>query len=428
MQLLVGRSSLRGVVAIPGSKSHSIRAVAIASLAEGASTIRSPLVSGDTLSAVSCYRALGAAIDTDDEAAWRVAGTGGRIGQPDQVIDVGNSGTTLRVAVASAALANSQQGIRFTGDEQIQTRPIGPLLASLNDLGATATADRGNGMAPLTVSGRLAGGRTSIECTTSQYLTSLLLAAPLAEGDSEIEVPLLNEPDYVQMTLEWLDRQGLEYDHTGLSHFRVGGRQSYQPFDWHIPADFSSATFFVCAGALLDADITLKGLDFSDSQPDKAVVEYLSQMGADISVGADGVRVRGSRLRGVDLDMNGTPDALPAMAVLGAFAEGQTRLLNVPQARAKETDRIAVMAAELGRLGVEVEELPDGLIVHHCPSPRTADLDGHGDHRVVMALSLALMALDGHGRISTAEAVDVTNPEYVELMRSIGADMVTGDS
>jgi len=130
----------------------------------------------------------------------------------------------------------------------------------------------------------------------------------------------------------------------------------------------------------------------------------------------------------VDLDMNGTPDALPAMAVLGAFAEGQTRLLNVPQARAKETDRIAVMAAELGRLGVEVEELPDGLIVHHCPSPRTADLDGHGDHRVVMALSLALMALDGHGRISTAEAVDVTNPEYVELMRSIGADMVTGDS
>ena len=428
MQLLVGKSSLRGVVAIPGSKSHSIRAVAIASLAEGVSTIRSPLVSGDTLSAVSCYRALGATIDTDDETIWRVTGVGGRPAQPDQVIDVGNSGTTLRVAVASAALANSRQGIRFTGDEQIQTRPIGPLLGSLNDLGATATADRGNGMAPLTVSGQLEGGSTSIECTTSQYLTSLLLATPLAEGDSEIEVALLNEPDYVQITLDWLDRQGLRYHNRELSHIRMEGGQAFQPFDWPIPADFSSATFFLCAGALLDADITLKGLDFSDSQPDKSVVEYLQQMGADITIEADGVRVRGSHLTGVDLDMNRTPDALPAMAVVGAFAEGRTRLLNVPQARSKETDRIAVMAAELSRMGVEVEELPDGLIVHHCANPRAADLGGHGDHRVVMGLSLALMALGGTNRISTAEAIDVTNPEFVELMKSIGADMTASES
>jgi len=148
-------------------------------------------------------------------------------------------------------------------------------------------------------------------------------------------------------------------------------------------------------------------------------------MGADIAVEADGVRVRGSHLTGVDLDMNRTPDALPAMAVVGAFAPGRTRLLHVPQARAKETDRIAVMAAALSRMGVEVEELPDGIVVHHCPSIRAADLDGHGDHRVVMALSLALMALDGKNRISTAEAIDVTNPEFVALMNSLGADMIT---
>jgi len=272
MQLLVGRSSLKGVVAIPGSKSHTIRAVAIASLADGMSTIRFPLASGDTLSSVSCYRALGAIIDTDDEAAWRVTGTGGRLHQPEGAIDVGNSGTTLRVALGSAALAGSQNGIRCTGDEQIQARPIAPLLASLNDLGAKATADRGNGMAPITIWGRLEGGRTSIECTTSQYLTSLLLAAPLADADCEIDVPLLNEPDYVRITLDWLDRQGMEYDNRELSHFRIKGGQSFQPFDQPIPADFSSATFFLCAGALLDADITLTGLDFSDRQPDKAVV------------------------------------------------------------------------------------------------------------------------------------------------------------
>lgn len=426
MQLLVGESSLRGKVAIPGSKSHTIRAVAIASLAEGASTIRRPLVSGDTLSAVSCYRALGAAIDTSDGAAWRVTGTGGRLHQPEGAIDVGNSGTTIRVGLGSAALANSRHGIRFTGDEQIQTRPIGPLLAALNDLGASATADRGNGMAPVTVVGRLKGGRTSIECTTSQYLTSLLLATPLADADSEIDVPLLNEPDYVRITLDWLDRQGMEHDNRELSRFRVKGGQSFRPFDQQIPADFSSATFFLCAGALLDADITLTGLDFADRQPDKAVVDYLRQMGADITVDAGGVRVRASHLEGVDIDMNGTPDALPAMAVVGAFAAGQTRLLNVPQARDKETDRIAVMATELSRLGVQTEELPDGIVVHHCPGLRAADLDGHADHRIVMALSLALMALEGKNRISTAEAIAVTNPEFVELMNSIGADMITG--
>ena len=423
MKLNVGKSGLRGTVAMPGSKSHTIRAVAVAALAGGQSIIRRPLVSGDTLSAVDCYRALGARIDTTDPEAWRVTGTHGRIQRPDTIVDVGNSGTTLRLAMSSAALCRDPAGIEFTGDEQIRSRPVGPLIASLRQLGAKAESLNHNDKAPVRIRGTLTGGKTTIKCLTSQYLSSLLLAAPLAENDTEIEVTLLNEPDYVRMTLDWMDKQQIIYQNDEMRYFRIRGRQKYRPFDLPIPADFSSATFFLCAGALLDdSDVTLTGLDFSDSQPDKAVVDYLRAMGADVTVTDAGVRVRGSRLCGTEIDMNRTPDALPALAVTAAFAKGVTRLLNVPQARSKETDRIACMAQELEKLGAGVEELADGLIIRPRPLQPTR-LHGRGDHRIVMALSLAGMALPGTTVIDTAEAMNVTFPDYVSLMTSIGARM-----
>lgn len=423
MKLFAQKSTLTGSIPIPGSKSHTIRGVALASLAEGTSTLRNPLISGDTLSAVACYRSLGAQIDTHNPAEWTVTGTAGRVTPPKDVIDVGNSGTTLRIAAGSAALSDGARPIQLTGDYQIQNRPIAPLLQSLSDLGAHARSLNNNGAAPISVEGMLRGGETSIECMTSQYLTSLLLACPLAERDSRINVTLLNEPDYVQMTLDWLDKQGILYESDNLRRIDIRGGQHYNPFDLPIPADFSSATFFLCAGAVLRADITLTGLDFSDSQPDKAVADYLERMGAEIRVDNHTVRIRRSLLQGVDIDMNRTPDALPAMAVVGALAEGTTRLLNVPQARKKETDRIACMAKELGKLGVETEELPDGLIIHHCPRLKSAALSGYDDHRIVMALSLALMAIEEGGVIDTAEAVNVTFPEYVTLMQRLGAKM-----
>ncbi len=427
MKLFAQKSTLVGQVPIPASKSHTIRGVAVASLADGTSTLRNPLISGDTMSAVSCYRALGAEIDTSNQEEWTVTGTNGRIMPPDKVIDVGNSGTTLRIAAGSAALSSGTRPITLTGDYQIQSRPIMPLLQSLTDLGARAVSTNNTGTAPISVQGTLMGGETSIECFTSQYLTSLILACPLAHGDSRINITLLNEPDYVKMTMDWLDRQGILYENFDFKRIEIQGRQKYNPFDIHVPADFSSATFFLCAGAFLRSDITLSGLDFSDSQPDKSVADYLEQMGAEIRVDNHTVRIRRSQLKGIDIDMNRTPDALPAMAVAGAFAEGTTRLLNVPQARKKETDRIAVMAKELGKLGVKTEELPDGLIIHHCPRLKSASLSGHDDHRIIMALSLALLAIEDGGVIDTAEAVNVTFPEYVTLMQQLGARMMIGE-
>ncbi len=424
MQLVSRKSRLKGRVSIPASKSHTIRAVAIASLADGESVIRNPLWSGDTKAGVRCYRALGAEIDTADAHAWKVKGTAGRIVPPEQTIDVLNSGTTLRVAMGSAALAEPGPATTFTGDEQIQTRSVGPLMQSLGDLGARCESLKHNEKAPVRVWGRLKGGRTSIAAVTSQYLSSLLLCTPLAADDTDIDITLLNEPGYVQMTLDWLDKQGIQYQNDAMRHFHVRGGQSYKPFDLPVPADFSSATFFLCGAALFGDEVTLAELDFSDSQPDKAVVDYLRQMGADITAAENGITVKGGSLRGVTLDMNATPDALPAMAVTAAFAEGTTRLVNVAQARTKETDRIKCMAEELQKLGARVEELPDGLVVHHSKL-RAVHLDGRSDHRIVMALSLAAMGLDEPCTIETAEAMKVTFPEFVSLMRALGADMET---
>ena len=421
MRLRCAQSRLTGKVEIPGSKSHTIRAVTIASLADGASEIHAPLHSADTRSACEAYAALGARIDTD-AASWRVEGLAGRPKPPERTIDVRNSGTTLRIAMGSCSLLREGHAV-LTGDEQIQRRPAGPLAESLNDLGAKVTSERGNGCPPFRVEGTLRGGETSIDAVTSQYLSSLLMCAPLAERDSTIRVPLLNEAPYVGITLDWLTRHGIRLEHADdYSEFRVPGGQSYTPVHTRIPGDFSSATFFLCAGALGDNEVLSAGLDMNDTQGDKAVVDYLQALGAEVSVSEEGVRVGAGGLQGAELDLNATPDALPMMAVVGCFARGETRLVNVPQARMKETDRISVMREELSKLGADVEELDDGLIVRES-GLRGAVVDGHGDHRIVMALAVAGTLLSGETIIEGAEAMNVTYPGFADALRDLGGDI-----
>lgn len=424
MRLLVQPAELSGAVTIPASKSHTIRGAIIAALAEGTSVLQRPLHSADAEAAVRACRGLGASIDQEPEQ-WRVTGVGGQVAVPEDVLDVGNSGTTLYVAAATAALADGYTV--FTGDEQIRRRPVEPLLQALRDLGARAFTTRGNGCAPFVIGGPLRGGRTSIVCHTSQYLTALLLNCPLAAGDTELVVPQLSERPYVEMTLHWLRGQGLEYEASDdLQHYLIPGRQAYRAFTRAIPADFSSATFFLCAGAIGRGEITLHGLDMADPQGDKAVVGMLRQMGATVTEEAGLLRVSGGDLRGTTLDLNATPDALPALAVTACFARGETRLVNVAQARLKETDRIAVMARELARLGADIEELPDGLVIRYSPL-RGATVHGHGDHRVVMALAVAGCFAEGHTDIDTAEAMAVTFPQFAELLSGLGGRLQTQD-
>jgi 3-phosphoshikimate 1-carboxyvinyltransferase len=417
MRFIVEPSQLKGKVEIPPSKSHMIRALVIATLAEGVSEILKPLRSFDTEACADACTALGAEIgDLGD--LWRVCGTGGNLKVPDNVIDVKNSGTTLYVILGSAALCDGYSVI--TGDEQTRRRPAQPLVDSLNDLGAEILSTRQNGCAPFVVKGRLRGGRTTIHCPTSQYLTSLLINTPLAQRQTEIEVLSLNEQPYIEMTLGWLNERGISYEHDGMKLFRIPGGQGYKSFTRRVPGDFSSATFFLVAAAITASELTLDGLEMTDTQGDKAVLGMLQEMGARVEEVAGGIRIRGGQLRGAEFDLNATPDALPAMAVAGCFATGRTRLRNVAQARLKETDRIRVMRQELEQMGGRVEEMEDGLTIEESPL-RGADVYGHGDHRVVMALAVAGLRAAGQTRIDTAEAVGVTFPNFVDLMRQCGA-------
>lgn len=419
MILRVRKSSTKGTVKIPGSKSHTIRGLFFASLARGKSEIKNPLISGDAESAIETCKALGAEIQMLEEK-YIIEGFDGKPSIPDDVINVGNSGTTLRFGTVTAALAEGYTV--FTGDYQIRKRPLGALLRAVNNLGAQAVSTRYNDMAPVIVKGKIRGGVTDLDSVTSQYLSALLINAPLFEKDTEINITRLNEVPYVDITLWWLDKLGIKYENNNYKSFYIKGGQSYNATNTTIPGDFSSATFFAVQAAISGGEFTLENLDINDPQGDKEVFSILEDMGASVKVRGQSITIKGNGLKGREIDMNAIPDALPAMAVAGCFAEGVTRLVNVPQARLKETDRIKVMCEELNKMGADISELEDGLLVKRS-NLKGCSLKGYDDHRIVMALSLAGLNAEGETTINTAESIKVTFPEYVELMRNSGADM-----
>ncbi len=415
MKIRSTSSLLSGSILIPASKSHTIRAVAIAAIAEGTSVLKNPLMSDDARSAVTGAVEMGAKVSLGKD--WIIQGIGGVPVESCRHIDVGNSGTSLRILTGLCSLAKHE--IQFDGDKSIRQRPMAPLLSALENLGVTIIESAG-GNCPFTIRGPLQGGSTHVNGISSQFLTSLLIACPMAPLNTELFVDTLNEKPYVEITLDWLRRLGIRFEQKGLEWFRIYGRQHYHAFERQIPADFSSAAFPLCAAAVTGSEILIRGLDFSDLQGDKAVFDYFESMGMEISHGSEGIRVKGGELHGVDIDMNATPDALPAMAVAACFAQGTTRLLNVPQARLKECDRIAAMAAELTKMGAQVEELIDGLVIRQSRLKGTR-VHGYDDHRMVMALSVAGLGAEGETIVDTAESAGITYPGFVEDMAGLGA-------
>ncbi len=409
---------LQGAVTIPSSKSHTIRAVIFASLAKGISRIINPLQSGDTISAVEACRSFGAKIDTSKDTEWTVEGFDGQPKKPDNVVDLGNSGTSLRILTGVASLGDFK--VELDGDDSLRKRNMQPLLSALNRLGSEALSVNNDGCPPVEIKGRITGGSAVLDCKSSQYISSLLISCPLAEKDSEIELVNVCEKPYIEMTMRWLDELGIRYENHNFERMRIFGNQRYKAFDKTIPNDWSSATFLLAAGAMLGEELLIKGLDTEDSQADKEVLDYLRKMGANIKTEKDGIRITKSDLKGCELDLNNTPDALPAMAVLGCYAAGETIIKNVGHARIKETDRIKIMAEQLGNMGADIRELEEGLIIRKSRL-KAARLKGYSDHRIVMALSLAGLIADGITEIDSAEAINVTFPGYTHLMKSLGA-------
>ena len=402
--------------------------------------IKQPLDSLDTRSCIEACRAFGAEItshkDSDDAVSWHITGVDGfrnTVSPPlkDAEINVGNSGTTLYLALAIAGL---QEGpVVFSGDEQIQKRSAAPLLDALAGLGVRSKSV--NGCAPITIHGPWKGGKVQLPCPTSQYLSALLIAAPLAPAGTvtEIDVPLLNERPYVEMTLSYLKKHNVPFEAASdFSRFVIPGGSSWKEFSDTVPGDFSSAAFPAAAAAVSGGPVTILGLDPQDTQGDKFFFDMLKSMGCGVewrlpheAKAPFSVTVsRNGSLRGGTFDLNETPDLLPAAAVVAAFAEGDTALVNVAHARIKETDRISVMVKELAKLGVNCTERPDGLIVHgHGDSLKVPAenpvIDGHGDHRIVMAFAVAAAGSPVPVRLTTAECAAVTYPHFFgEIIQS----------
>ncbi|MBP5427150.1 MAG: 3-phosphoshikimate 1-carboxyvinyltransferase [Clostridiales bacterium] len=411
-------------VFVPSSKSHSIRAVFIAGLAKGRSYIENLLLSDDVMSAIDTMRKFGAIIDINNDCVI-IDGVGGKVVAPNEVIDVGNSGTTLRFAMLVAASANGTTTL--TGDSQIQKRPIGELARLIKALGGSIEFLKNEDFAPVRVTGKIYGGVSLLDAFSSQYLSSALITCPLLSKDTNINLVRLNERPYVDMTLWWLDKQNIKYINNLPDRITIFGGQSFSEFSDKISGDYSSATFFIVLAAISGRRIVLKNLKLDDKQGDKKVLSVIESFGAHVIWQDDAVIVCGKKLVGRVVDMNDIPDALPAMAVLGCFASGETRLINVLQARYKETDRIHVMCEELSKVGANIQELQDGLIIKKSDM-HGGEVSGHKDHRVVMALAILGACVKESVILKDAESVNITFPGFFEVLQQMGAKVFLGNT
>lgn len=425
MDATVRPSRVSGVARAPGSKSYSHRAVLAAGYAAGA-VVRDPLVSADTRATVRAVEAFGGQVEVKDGSVV-VEGFSGRPGVPGDVIDCGNSGTTLRLVAGASALVDGV--VVLTGDGSLRSRPNGPLLEAITDLGGDAVSTRGNGQAPLVIGGPVAGGRVVMPGdVSSQFITALLMAGAVTSEGVEIELSTgLKSAPYVDITREVLGAFGVEARATDGGFVVPGGQAYVGPDDGYVvPGDFSSISYLVAAGVLAGEDGVVIERALPSAQGDTAILEVVRRMGGRVEWDEEAgvVRVERSALEGVRVDVGDTPDLLPTIAVLGAAAGGRTRIENAGHVRLKETDRVAAMAAELEKLGVRVSEEPEALVVYGEESALTgATVDGWGDHRIVMALSVAGLVADGVTRVRGAEHVDVSFPGFFDVLAGLGADL-----
>jgi len=425
MDLIVASSSsLRGSVRIPPNKSQSFRALVMAALAEGTSVIHNPAVSNDWMRGIEALEMFGAAVTPKADRVWEIVGTGGKLQTPDDIIDCGNSGIILRFFTALAACCEGHTVL--SGDHSLRhLRLSGPLIDALTALGAWAVSTKGDGHAPLVVRGRLKGGSATIDGMDSQPVSALLLAASLADAPSDITVTRAGEKPWVEMTLDWLRRCGVEFSNTNYERYRVRGRSRWKGFEHTVPLDWSAALYPIVAALVTpDSDVTLPGMDYNDCQGDRMVVEVLREMGAQIDIDGTTVRARSSELRGRTIDCNDFIDQFMLLAVVGAFAEGETVLTNAEVCRYKECDRIAAMAHALGAMGASVQERTDGLVIRRGPL-HGAELDSLDDHRMVMTLTVAALAARGTTRIRGMECVKKTFPNFAEQIRALGGEVQT---
>jgi 3-phosphoshikimate 1-carboxyvinyltransferase len=417
--------AVRLVVRVPPSKSLTNRVLVAAVLAEGATVVGNPSTSDDSRVLVESLQKIGFGM-AKTEGDMFVDGRGGEIPSTEGTFDLGNAGTSYRFMTALVSLGTGP--FVLDGSSRMRERPVGGLIDALRGLGVKARYLQKEGFPPLEIcGGRLEGKLVRIKGhESSQFLSALLMVAPYAKGliTLEVEGPLVSE-SYVGLTLAVMEKFGAWVDRGKGPRFMVG-RRTYRPTDFTIEGDASAASYYWAMAAATGGEVTVRGVGTSSLQPDAKFPDVLEAMGAQVTKTHHSITVTGGKpLRGIDADLNGSPDIVPTLAVLALFAEGTTRLRNIAHLRWKESDRLAALGAELTKVGARVAVLDDGLEITPGRLLK-AEIDPHEDHRLAMAFSVAGLA----GQeivVRDPDCVAKSYPGYFEHLQRLGLPVEFSD-
>ncbi|MDO6712732.1 3-phosphoshikimate 1-carboxyvinyltransferase [Aliiglaciecola sp. 2_MG-2023] len=415
-------SKVQGTVNVPGSKSLSNRALLLAALAKGETTLTNLLDSDDIRHMLDALSLLGVAYQlSDDKTQCIVQGNNGVFNTDSKIeMFLGNAGTAMRPLCAALAASNGEYVL--TGEPRMEERPIGALVDALSQAGAEISYLKSDGYPPLHIKGKaLSGGKIQVDgSVSSQFLTAVLMAAPLFSDDSQIDIigELVSKP-YIDITLDTMAKFGVTVENDNYQSFKITGNQTYQsPGSFLVEGDASSASYFLAAGAIKGGTVKVTGVGAKSIQGDIKFADVLSAMGAKVTWGDDFIEVTGAPLTAIDMDMNHIPDAAMTIATTALFATGTTKMTNIYNWRVKETDRLAAMATELRKLGAEVKEGHDFIEVTAPAKLQEAEIDTYNDHRVAMCFSLVALS-DTAVVINDPGCTAKTFPDYFERFASI---------
>jgi len=416
MNCRVEKSEISGKIICPSNKSYTHRAIFLASLAIDKSIIKNILRSGDTNATINACKNFG--VEIKDVGDNITVTSGSVLKLHSNTIDAANSGTTIRIATAISALANDK--IVLTGDSSLKKRPMQPLLDALESLGAKCSSSNGN--PPISVSGEIKGGEVRIPGNiSSQFISALMITAPKLKNGLilNIQGKLVSKP-YIDATITMMKKFGVEVETKTPYKKYIIPEQNYKATTVTIPSDFSSLALLLSAAVLLGENLTIKASTGSMPQADEAIIDILEIMGVVITLDKNTIKIKSpEKLDGGKFDLSDSPDLIPAIAILALKTSKPIEIFNVEHARYKETDRIAILARELTKLGIKVAEKKDGLILNNSDNLTGADLNPENDHRLFMAFCIAGMYV-GNCTISDPESVEISYPNFISEMKRIG--------
>ncbi|MBG0786804.1 MAG: 3-phosphoshikimate 1-carboxyvinyltransferase [Anaerolineaceae bacterium] len=418
--------SLEGTLKASPSKYHTHRALILSALAEGESTITGMSTSLDNMSTVTCLTEMGTKF-TAIENGYKVVG--GPFQTPANILDCGNSGSTINFLLAVTSTAPGT--IVYTGDDSLRSRPLGPYIEALNRWGIDTWSTRSNGLLPVVIrSGDITklSDRVWVNGLISPWASGILLASPFTGHDVTVDIENgeLNEASYTDLMIQMMSQFGVEVeakeDH---SSFFVKGGQKFHPAKVHIPGDIALASFGLVLAAISDSHICYTNMDPNAFHPESKILEALEQMGADVRIDPEAKTIEvygGKPLKGIEIDCNDAPDMIPVLSILLAHGEGESRIVNAEQVHYKECDRFEAMA-QLNKMGVPVEVTRDGLIIQGVKKLKGASVDSFKDHRVMMSFTIAGLVADGPTYITDPEAAGVSYPGFIKDISALGADL-----